>query len=928
MTGPDNSSRATKRSRAGDETPMKNMPLNEGRAKRRRSSHGKTDTDSAFVSGKRQKSGEADTGVLPRSNNASLGGVKKPMTPPESWTLSNTIAGQFRDIDPVLTSDEQYLFVAFEAAIHVYSVTTSRLFRTLQLKPGHQIVGYALSPGNQEHLFIFTSTGSVTKWDWLSCEQTSCLGSRSKTISVDLSTYSVDNHIGFNLISLRKHKDEKKEIVVTTLSDQNPSEVSIIQTSARISHIKVVRNGQVVVAYGSQHVLLGVASSEPTSSIPSYSWHEVKVPVNITCLDLRCSSMPSRAEEHPSGKSRAGQVDLVLGEANGSILLYHDIISSFENHSEVSRNPAPRRLHWHRGSVNAVRWSRDGNYIISGGHESVMVLWQLETGRKHFLPHLSSPICNITVSSSGNTYVVKLADNCIMVLSARELQPFATIIGLQLCPKVAGLQDRSMSSAYCQPQLTTAALHPQHPDRILLAVPASRQLTQCGRPLSNSSVLQTYDINANSHLSRQALARTNATTLSISPEGSQIIAPDVTHLSISHDGKWMATVDDWCPYPQDVEALELSQKQATHVTLRETFLKFWKWNGISAVWELATRVDGPHFSRDGPLPVLDLAARPRSYEFATIGLDMVLRFWCPSIRNRSGLKAANDTESLETWKCRSTIDLSGYFMNYAPGQSSAAFISFSQDGSVLAVCAQSDDPLSTGLTILIDAQSCNVRYSRTGLYTGKPCAAEFLGCHLAIASQQSLSIWNIVDDTVRVVNLAANGSSVTVSPLLLAVNPTTETFAVASQDVQGNHPVKKTRQPHFRVRVYDIRSLSLIFQSPLSHCPLALLGNPNSADYIVVDSAANIQRLGSTKKVSHSNQPPNTAIHLQSGLASLFGSQPRGTSIQPSNGLDSSRSNPSNPHSKDLAGVFGDVPPFVLPPANKLFQDVVHALSG
>lgn len=266
-------------------------------------------------------------------------------------------------LSPTLTwALGRYLFVALETAIQVYSVATSRLFRTLQLESGRHIVGYALSPANQEHLFIFSSTGSVSKWDWLSGEQTSCLDSRGKTVSVDFCTHNVDDHAGFNLLSLRERKDGKKEIVVTTLSDLNARETSIIQTSARISHVKAARNGQAIVAYGGQHILLGVASSEPTNPVPSYSWREMKVPVNITCLDLRCKSMPPQNEEQPfSGYPRAGEVDVVLGELNGSILLYHDILSAFdEGHYEALRNPSPRRLHWHRETVNAVRWSRDG----------------------------------------------------------------------------------------------------------------------------------------------------------------------------------------------------------------------------------------------------------------------------------------------------------------------------------------------------------------------------------------------------------------------------------------------------------------------------------------------------------------------------------------------------------------------------------------
>lgn len=98
MAGPDNAIRPTKHPRASDATPMKNMPLKEGRNKKRRASHDQSDMDPALVPGKRQRSDD-----LGRPNSLAV----KTMTHPEAWTLSDTIAGQFRDIDPVLTSDEQ-----------------------------------------------------------------------------------------------------------------------------------------------------------------------------------------------------------------------------------------------------------------------------------------------------------------------------------------------------------------------------------------------------------------------------------------------------------------------------------------------------------------------------------------------------------------------------------------------------------------------------------------------------------------------------------------------------------------------------------------------------------------------------------------------------------------------------------------------------
>ena len=156
-----------------------------------------------------------------------------------------------------------------------------------------------------------------------------------------------------------------------------------------------------------------------------------------------------------------------------------------------------------------------------------------------------------------------------MILSTRELQPLTTITGLQLCPDMSGSVESSKGSV-------VAKLHPQQPERLIVAVPASHQLTQNqhGSQPANAAVLQTYDIRANSNISRQALARTNATTLSVSPEGSQIVAPDVKHLDIVHDAKWLATVDTWAPHPQDVEALDRSSNAKsvsyTHLTLPTT----------------------------------------------------------------------------------------------------------------------------------------------------------------------------------------------------------------------------------------------------------------------------------------------------------------------------------------------------------------------
>ncbi|KAE8387172.1 WD40-repeat-containing domain protein [Aspergillus alliaceus] len=930
MSGSNPLARFSKRSRASDTAQDTMIRTDREQVKRRRTSRSKNEIKKSLeTTSPREKDGryqaaQVANDPLPHSTDQVKNGVS------ETWSLSTTVAGQFTNIDPILTRDEEYLFVGLEAAVHIYSVATSCLVRTLQLKPNQSVIGYSLSSTNQEHLYIITSAGSVSKWDWLSGKQVSHWTTGRKLISAGLSFHAREDGPVLSLLALRESKAGKREIVVTYLSEKTLHEIVILETSTRLDQIKCTLDGRAVIAYGGQHIFIGTEClSQGNLELKHYTWKEVVSPVSISSADIRNSAASPRAEVQSSGSKGATSIDLALGSSDGSILVYHDILGLVgqEEHHENRKTGTPRRLHWHRDVVNVVRWSRDGNYIISGGHESVMVLWQLDTGRKQFLPHLSSPICNIVVSSTGNSYVIKLADNSIIVLSARELQPFATITGLQSYSQM----NKSKTRINLSRVPATAILHPQYPDRLLVTVPASRQTTHEGHRPANSCVLQTYDIRSNHHISRQALARTNVTTLKVNPEGLQIVAPNVTHLGISQDGEWMTTVDEWSPYPHDVEALDsngvcIDSIGANH---QEIFLKFWRWSNSSGMWELVTRIDGPHFSDKGSVPILDLASRPLSHEFATIGRDAVLRFWCPSSRQRSGLNMNHGEVPLKNWKCRSTIDLKGYVNGDNTGNLSAASITFSQDGSVLAVCLQSMHPGNSGLTILVDVQSSIVHYTRVGVYPGDPCVARFLGCYLIVLSTHSISIWDTVDDIVRTMGSVqeADCSLSDKAHRLLAVDPNTQTFAITLQHPQS--PLATRKGHKCFVQVYDVHSVSLLGQMPLGGCPDALLPDSRAGEYIVVDAAANVRRLGSINKSSQAAPSQDWIAEANSGIAELLGSHVHGHKDQNPSQVLVNMGDMEKPlsQSKKLAGIFGESP-FVLPSASILFQDVVQALTA
>ncbi|KAE8145371.1 hypothetical protein BDV25DRAFT_164801, partial [Aspergillus avenaceus] len=896
MSGPSHSARLSKRSRPSDAA-QDNMTLSKDeRIKRRRTSRinaNKLEGDSESTE---------HSSAAPMANGPPYTRDPKKPSGPVSWMLSAPVAGRYINVDPILTDDEKYLFVGLETAVHVYSVATSCLLRTLQLSANQSVIGFGISRANQEHLFIFTSTGAVSKWHWLTGKQVSHWETGHKVISVSQYLQAYESSGELTLLALRECKNGKREVAVIPLGEEELHQTVILETSVRLEHIKCTLDGTAVIAYGAHRVYIGTENldqDDPGSL--QFTWRDISSPFNMTSLDIRHS--PRTAVQNSGNEKGSADIEVTMGGSDGSILICHDILSCLDNGEqfEGGRNHFFRRLHWHRDPVNVVRWSKDGNYLVSGGHESVMVLWQLDTGRKQFLPHLSSPICNIVVSQSGNSYVVKLADNSIIVLSTRELQPFANITGLQTCPQVG----KSKPGTHMLPTPRAAKLHPRHPDRLLICVPASRQVTREGLHLANSCVLQTYDIRSDNHISRQALSRTNTTTLKVGPEGSLVVAPTVTHLDVSWDGKWMATVDSWSPYSYDVEALDPNgaRANASFADSQEIYMKFWRYDDPSGLWELVTRVDGPHFMDKGPVSVLDLASRPLSHEFATIGCDAVVRLWCLSSRHRSGLSAERDAESLETWKCRNTVDLKGYIAGDMSSYLTTASMAFSQDGSVLAVCLQPALFANQGTTVLVDVRNCTVRYSRVGLHVGELCAVRFSGCHLIIASKQSLTVWDTVGDIVRTPGFLEEAGCAYSdrAQRLLAVDPNTQSFAVATQQ---SHNLGTSRKRKCRIHVYDVQSLSLLGQFSLQECALALLSDSQSGDYIIVDTSANVRRVSCNNK-SRVTQVQK-ALELNSDMLRLFGSQPLGSKynnfsqeLTMGNNIDT-----TSLQNRELAGIF------------------------
>ena len=107
------------------------------------------------------------------------------------------------------------------------------------------------------------------------------------------------------------------------------------------------------------------------------------------------------AQIHPHGEC------IALGTQSGRIALWYNFLNSTNKELRISY------LHWHSLPVLCLSFSYDGSYLLSGGHECVLVKWLYKKSEPTFRPRLGAPIIHVTSSNDQTFYASTHSDNCI-----------------------------------------------------------------------------------------------------------------------------------------------------------------------------------------------------------------------------------------------------------------------------------------------------------------------------------------------------------------------------------------------------------------------------------------------------------------------------------------------------------------------------------
>ncbi|TDZ20654.1 U3 small nucleolar RNA-associated protein 17 [Colletotrichum orbiculare MAFF 240422] len=764
------------------------------------------------------------------------------------WHVSSPMGGRMADIDPIFTEKEKYLIVTYNTSLQIYSVAESLLVRRISLPVvqnsyAHNatlptIVSTCLSPTKPDFVWVAISDGRVWRINWKKGSSVQDEFVTQSRTALDMTVGAFDGQKKTEVIYVAEANNESGEIVAYLGPNyKDPTSQVLFKTKQQTENVgihllRTSANGKVVIGATREGLIVGTVN-------PDISQTEVSLDCeffNFDSTDIICS-LDVRVINK---KDSAPVVDLIAGGARGAIYLYNDILRKLQslNGPKAKRDSLQgRKYHWHRRAVHSLKWSKDGHYMISGGSENVLVLWQMDTGKMDHLPHLSGSIENVVVSPSGSSYALHLDDNSAMVLSTAEMEPSTYISGIQSAARFTTtpkdlLVRRVWSVADEIRHPVPAALNPAEPSRLYVCTGTGQQAMLAGENQS-APLLQSFDMESFRSVSKQALARTQPTDVNITSKGNPISEPRITHVAFSQDGRWLATVDDWQPPLRDLTKVAAEAREQFVKERREVYLKFWAAGERDQPFALSSRINSPHVTSK-PETVLALTADHTSNRFATLGDDGMARIWQPRTRQHDGI-TSKDTAgaALHSWSCvvaialGSSVGADALAINgEAPGGRSGS-LCFSEDGSTLFVAFGNPND---GAVYVVDAQTGEVRLTLENLWKGHIRRLQVLSPYI-ITLSDDLRVYDVVSDELQYgIQLPAAPNPDAVKEFShLAIDRKSRTFAVVVPGAQASQlAVMRPEEPE------------LLCAQRIPHRITSLVSTGTSSGFVAVDDAAQL----------------------------------------------------------------------------------------
>ncbi|KAJ7492469.1 WD40 repeat-like protein [Mycena latifolia] len=644
-----------------------------------------------------------------------------------SWDWTSLTDSLVSTVPPIFTKDGSYFFSLVGGSVRIYAVTTGKVVSTLSIpRPTgfdaspDTLTCAVLNPHNAFQLITGSLAGVLAVWDFLEA-------TLLQIIDIAQPIHQICVHETFkDFVFVTASRPSKKGVI-----DDSAIVLQVSLKPADVASQSTVQKSSEITAIGKIRMPTGLAFSPSGRNLVAIAGHKAYVasstsfasgftkyisPERLTCLAF-----------HPSEDYFA------TGDEKGNIRLWYCLndqvpIKPFG----VEKKTQTTSLHWHAHAVSSLAFTPNGAYLLSGGEESVLVIWQLHTGKREFLPRVGSPIKTIGVSkvaSGEEEYLLGLADATYTFVGAASLKISRSYSRIKLDPAAAHTAQSTSSHS-----VTPLLVHSVTSTLIL--------------PSSHPSSLQIYSPISSTFVSELEVSPSNR----VSRRDEKPIDPcRVERATISPSGEWLATIDT---------------REGDEGSNGEAYLKIWWWDRKAGFWILNTRVDRPH----GLERVTDAAFSPSSAGqpvfLVTTGRDGNTKTW----RIRTSKDKTGPTEDF--WVARSTCN----FQSESPSH-----VSWSPDASLLAITLPNRIALFSPSTNLL-------RHTLASPECGAVQAAHFIGKagrYLAVVGVVDLVLWDLVDQRVR----WHHKTSVPIRALVS--HPREDTFAVVLSSSTGERVKSK-----------------------------------------------------------------------------------------------------------------------------------------
>ncbi|CAO3599732.1 unnamed protein product [Absidia cylindrospora] len=593
--------------------------------------------------------------VKSKKNNQTLATPRQePFSPKEKLVLSKTLGGNISQSPLEFTKDSKYFFLGVGTAIKIYSIATGAVVKVLSrpsTEGSHKdkVTCVLLNPKNPLQLLSASLDGTIKLWDY---NDEVLL----KTFMVDLPIkqfvlFPSNPEHAYLLVSSVSQKKKKKDDVAIASSTrvyQYHLDTSTITTAKKTD--KNNRNqSRMVAELPDCHM---IALSTDASFLAMATRHNFYIwPTNHSESDVFSTQLQSYTVKegitqiafHPTSTYVA------VGYHTGQIVFYHCLTE------ETKTTPVTERHHWHSTPVRSLKFMDDGNYLLSGGDESVLVVWQLGTGFRRYFPRIGGEINYISITPDYKHFCLSLGDNSIRMINAVTQTVEQVIQGVQQW-------DARQQQLQLQEQRQDSVIASSNNlvwSQGMMVEPRNHHLVLNGAP----GLLQFYDSKVDHHALELEIIPNNRNTRPITitsaigqstSSNTNIDRGHIAHLAFSPNGEWMATVD----------------MRDDQITTVEVYLKFWQWDHDQQTYVLHTRVDRPHNNA-----ITSLCFHPSSsFPMAiTTSMDKSFKVWHLSSQSETATILESDQVP---WTCRSI----GVYRNFWPSASA-----FSADGSMLTV---------------------------------------------------------------------------------------------------------------------------------------------------------------------------------------------------------------------------------------------------